>query len=76
MWGYEAGEQTERKITYVEAVRGTKEQQKEHKEAGVQENRQNTDDRVQHVDKRALVTFIVGIINSTAEEKWSNSTDY
>lgn len=35
------------------------------------ELQQSTDDRV-YVDKRALVTFIAGVINSTAEVKSKN----
>ena len=35
---------------------------------GSQELKQSTDDRI-YVDKRALVTFIEGVINSTAEVK-------
>ena len=58
----------ERKITHAEAVRVSRDQNNVNNEQGArgsQELQQSTDDRI-YVDKRALVTFIAGVINSTA----------
>lgn len=60
-----------RKITYAEAVRMSREQNNAPNEQGaigMREMQQRTNDRI-YVDKKALVTFIAGVINSTAEVK-------
>lgn len=61
----------ERGITFAEAVRVSRPQNNATNEqgaVGVRELQQSTNDRI-YVDKRALVTFIAGVINSTAEVK-------
>lgn len=64
----------ERKITYAEAARMVNGQKRDVNSQGTirnqgQEKRSN--DRV-YVDKRDLVTFIAGVINSTADVKSKN----
>lgn len=65
---------TERRITYAEAARVAKEQNRSmivHEEMKAQEQQKCTNDRI-YVDKRDLVTFTAGVINSTAEVKSKN----
>lgn len=62
---------TERRITYAEAARVAKEQNSNmivYEEMRAQEQQKCTNDMI-YVEKRDLVTFIAGIINSTAEVK-------
>lgn len=69
-------ERVERRITYAEAVRVPREQNNATNEQGamgVRELQQRTNERI-YVDKKALVTLIAGVINSTAEVKSKNDT--
>lgn len=64
----------ERRITYAESARVAKEQNSSmivHEEMKAQEQQKCTNDRI-YVDKRDLVTFIAGVINSIAEVKSKN----
>lgn len=64
----------ERRITYAEAARVSRVHHKiniEQAELGVEEQQQRTNDKI-YVDKKDLVTFIAGVINSTAEVKSKN----
>lgn len=64
----------EKRLSYAEAVRMSKERVDEMREPSVMEEQvqhQRTNDRM-YVGKRDLVTFIAGVINSTAEVKSKN----
>ncbi len=63
----------ERKITYAEAARMLHGQNRDNSQETVrlQEQQKRTNDKV-YVDKRDLVTFIAGVINSTADVKSKN----
>lgn len=64
----------ERRITYADAVKVVRERENntnEIEDMGVPEQQQGTEERV-YVSKRDLVTFIAGVINSTAEVKSKN----
>ncbi len=64
----------ERRITYAEAARVSRVHDNitiEQAELGVEEQQQRTSDKI-YVDKKDLVTFIAGVINSTAEVKSKN----
>lgn len=61
----------ERKVTYAEAVRLSREQNSasnDHGTPGVRELQQRTNDKIS-VDKRALVTFIAGVVNYCSQVK-------
>lgn len=64
----------EKRITYAEAARVSRIHDSviiKQAELGVEEQQQSTRDKV-YVDKKDLVTFIAGVINSTAEVKSKN----
>ncbi len=63
----------ERKITYAEAARMLHGQNRDNSQETVRlkEQQKRTNDKV-YVDKRDLVTFIAGVINSTADVKSKN----